>query len=307
MSIPLGNPLRNPLRNPQRNSQRNWRRKGKSCQYAQSVCAPSSEEVLLACGLSGVRTMSLNTGRLSAHEPFNLRDVWGHWGAAYDAHTDTLLLLVTAENRWQRASLVSLRRNASEWLEVQRLNTEIIYYDVHMAVCDSIVLLGANNVATLTVFEVSANHSLHDVGNVTLPQHIRIQFFRGLACTRRDNDTLVAIINGASMSLLLLAPSLPLRLEPLASVNYLNSRTYPSSLLFRGDLLLVAEWNAITETHDIVSLRASGNESLTERRLLLEEGKSVGVRDWTLAGDRLVVIEWQWDLEWDNLLLFDFV
>ena len=81
---------------------------------------------------------------------------------------------------------------------------------------------------------------------------------------------------------LLRLTSLPLRLVPLASV----SLTTPHELLFREDLLLVADWNRATHTEEIVSFCASDN-ALTERRMLLDA--QAGVDVWALASDRLVL------------------
>ena len=84
------------------------------------LCALSADELLLACGDAGLRALSLDTGQLTAREPTALRgDVRR---VAFDARTETLLLLVMAANGWQ---LVSLYRNASEWLEEQRLKTSL--------------------------------------------------------------------------------------------------------------------------------------------------------------------------------------
>ena len=58
----------------------------------------------------------------------------------FGAHTDTLLLLGVVA--WE---LVSLRRSGSEWLEVQRVQTDLKAFApcTHtIAVCDSRVLLG---------------------------------------------------------------------------------------------------------------------------------------------------------------------
>ena len=186
--------------------------------------------------------------------------------------------------------LVSLRRNASEWLEVQRILVPHSYYIVSeetdniinelacAPLCDSRVLLG-NGGNTLYVFDVNEAHTLSDAGNVTLGSE-----FWGVACTRRGNDTLVAFSHRSTVSLHRLA-SLPLRLETLASVNLID----PWHLLFRGDLLLVADWNWEIKTNAIVSFRAADN-ALTERRVLLGAQTGVHVRVWDLAGERLVLV-----------------
>ena len=128
------------------------------------------------------------------------------------------------------------------------------------------------------VFELSAEHTLRDAGNVTLKSDIN-----GVACTRRDGVTLVAFSHADSVSLQRLT-SLPLRLVPLATVSL---PALPNLLLFREDLLLVVYYRDI-ETHAIVSFRTSDN-ALTERRVLLDFQAGEYVSDWTLAGDRLVL------------------
>ena len=211
-------------------------------------------------------------------------------GVAFDAHTDTLLLIVwtSTDDYYQ---LVSLRRNEYEWKEVQRLRTRIRYasYIFQFAVCGSRVLLG--NVYALYVFAVSAEHTLRDAGSVTLQSEIK-----GVACTCRDGDTLIAFSHNTSVSLLRLT-SLPLRLVPLASVDI----TDPRRLLFREQLLFVTVWNEATNTSAIVSFRASGN-ALTERRVLLDAQAGVYVDAWALANDRLVL----WNGHSEELLLYAF-
>ena len=249
--------------------------------------ALSADEVLLACGAAGLRAVSLHTAQLVAHEPTAIRYVYG---VAFDAHSDTLLLIVWSPTG-DYCQLVSLRRNASEWLEVQRLGTRIrhTFYISQFAVCDSRVLLG--NEHTFYVFDVSAEHTLRDAGSVTWQSRFYV-----VACTRRDGVTLVAFSHGTSVSLLRLT-SLPLRLESLATV----SLTEPRRLLFREDLLLVANWNRATHTGAIVSFRVSDN-ALTERRVLIDAQAGVRVGAWALASDRLVLL----NREPDELLVYAF-
>ena len=261
-------------------SNQNLRRSDTEYLFVFDMCALSADEILLACGRAGLRAVSLHTAQLAAYEPTALQNVYR---VAFDTHTDTLLLFVRASTG-DYYQLVSLRRNASEWLEVQRLDTRIhhlSFYIFNFAVCDSRVLLGDGGRNMLHVFAVSAEHTLRDTGSVTLQSEI----YR-VACIRRDGDTLVAFSNDTSVSLLRLT-SLPLRLVPLASFDL----TDPRLLLFREDLLLVADWNKA-----IVSFRASDN-ALTERRVLLDAQAGVNVHAWALAGDRLVL----WDL-WDLLV-----
>ena len=168
---------------------------------------------------------------------------------------------------------MSLRCNTSEWLEVQRLDTDSEDLNSReITVCDSRVLLFGRGRHTFYVFVVSAKHTLHDASNVTLQIA-----FNGVACTRLDNDTLVAFTywNKASFVFLQRLASLP-----LASVSF----TAPYPLLFRRDLLLVADWNRATGLYTIVSFRASV-DALTERRVLLYVQAGVDVDHWVIAGD----------------------
>ena len=296
--------------------------------FVYDMCALSIDEVLLACGAAGLRGVSLHTAQLVAHESSAIREVYG---VAFDAHTDTLLLLVARlaptrdyneynpgdyhysyddYNEYNPGDyhynyddyykidtddyyqLVSLRRNASEWLEVQRLDTRILHNEFfNFAVCDSRVLLVQRGGNKMYVFDVSTEHTLRDAGSLTLQSS-----FYGVTCTRRDGVTLVAFSHDTSVTLLRLT-SLPLRLVPLASV----SLTAPGRLRFRGDLLLVADWNDATGSHAIVSFRASDN-ALTERRVLLDAQAGVRVGAWALASDRLVL--WNWKTE--ELLVYDY-
>ena len=110
-------------------TQQNMRRTATDCLKIWSLCALSAEELLLACGAEGLRALSLDTGQLAARRPtamqYDVRRV------AFDARTDTLLLLVWPPNAGY-IRLVSLRRYANEWLEVQNLSTSIsiIYVSV---------------------------------------------------------------------------------------------------------------------------------------------------------------------------------
>ena len=155
----------------------------------------------------------------------------------------------------------------------------------YMAVCDSRVLLGGGGRNTLYKFALSAKHTLRDAGSVTLQSS-----FHGVACTRRNGVTLVAFSHDTSVSLLRLT-SLPLGLEPLASVSLTGS------LMFREDLLIFV----VIRTHDIVSFRVPNN-ALTERRVLLDTLAGFHVNAWALMGDRLVF----WNFVSDELLVYVF-
>ena len=249
-----------------------------------SLCALSADELLLACGTAGLRALSLRTGQLVAREPTAMRE--DVRSVAYDRQTDTLLLVVCVwQSEWVgKYQLVSLCRNASEWHEVQRLNLKLYELNakIFMEVCDSRVLLGQWGGNALYSFDLSAKHTLQDADKAHLLES------RGFACTRRGNDTLVALPQWPSVSLQQLATHPLQHLKQLATSDVLTS---PQFVLFRGELLLVADWNFDTKTHAIVSLHQMGN-ALAEQRVLLEAKRSVNVNFWTLSGDRLVVSEW---------------
>ena len=79
-----------------------------------------------------------------------------------------------------------------------------------------------------------------------------------------------------------------LRLEPLARTDLVA----PVLVLFRGDLLLVADYNERADTHTIVPFRVTGAE-LNRQRELLNHNTGVRATAWCLAGDRLVVRDWK--------------
>ena len=100
------------------------------------LCALLDEEVLLAYGAADLSALLLNTTQISPH--VSIRGVYGVFAVAFDAKTDTLMLLVAAPQThnidsvdWQ---LVSLRREASEWLEVQRLQTGLTRNAIQLSV-----------------------------------------------------------------------------------------------------------------------------------------------------------------------------
>ena len=265
-----------------------------NCTHVWSLCALPDDVLLIACGRAGLRAVSLNSTQLSAHKPPTIRNVYK---VAFDKHTDTLLLIVAYNDIMY--SLVSLRRNASEWLEVMRLSTNLSTDDDYapvIAVCDSHVLLadGGNN--TVYVFNVNAEHSVIRAGSVSVEN----EFYR-LACTRREGDTLVALANTSSVQLHRLT-SAPLRLDMLSKVDL--EYPSPSGLLFFGGVLLVAHWNNSNE-YAIVSLRVSGN--LTEPRVLFNtrayEGEYLAAV-WALACERLVY--WDFRSLGHRLLVYAF-
>lgn len=250
------------------------------------MSALCDDEVLLACGSDGLRVFSLRTAQLSATV---IRDHVDVRKVAFDAHTDTLLLLVEPSFDEYTAGrvyweLMSLRRDAGEWREVQRLQTDFqteTQFVTNIVVCDSRVLLGTEKGCTVYMFEVSANHTFSAAGSVALQTE-----FNYIACTRLDGDTLVAFSHATSFSLQRLTSQ---GLEPLARVNL----TYAYWLLFRGDLLFVGHINSTTKNTDaILTLRASSKEP-TEQPLLFNARAGVRVRAVALAGDRLVLWDWK--------------
>ena len=117
--------------------QKNMKRNDTEWFYVLSLCSSSDDVVVLACDYLGLRTISLNNSQLSTRTNgvVAFRDVCR---MAFDAHTDTLLLLVSGSIP-DYLDLVSLRRNASDWIEVQCLqnvmNNEGSYPFIE--VCDS--------------------------------------------------------------------------------------------------------------------------------------------------------------------------
>ena len=269
------------------------------CTTVYSVCALSADELLFSCGRKGLHALSLRTGlRTALHSTAHGNDVRK---VAFDTRTGTLTLLARNDsvNNWL---LVSLRRNASEWLEVQRFETILSKNESNfvMAVCDSRVLLSLSGRQDqrMYVFNVSATHTLHQVGQVDMPDPIW-----SLACTRRAADTLVAVGHSGSVSLQRLT-SIPLRFEPIQNATSKNRGTWSQRLLFRGELLLAThyeikyegEWYTIKVF--IVSFRATYT-ALTARRVLFDAG-SFWVSDWTVVGDQLVTAKS------NKLLVYDF-
>ena len=246
-----------------------------------SLCALSNDTVLLACPLLGLRALSLHTGHLSARDPAVVMDVRK---VAYEKHTDTLLLVVKiAADNWQ---LVSLRRkNADEWLEVQRLSIDNnITSNHHLAICGSRVMLGGKNnlKSTMYVFVVSAEHNVRAAGTVAVED--TEPFFK-FACTRLGNDTLFALTHLKHLSLMRLESQ---SLKHLATANFNN----PSDVLFFGDLLLVADADPLEWKNNIIQLLQVSGGRLTEQRRLRDLRADSKMGAWTLANDRLIY----WDM-----------
>ena len=271
------------------------------CISVYSVCALSADELLVSCGYDGLFTLSLRTGLRSAlhfkaHEN-HVRKV------AFDTRTGTLILLVSNNNvcKWLLVSLRRKSRNASEWLEVQRLETiwsSLRAIDFAMTVCDSRVLLARTGEGTLFVFDVSATHTLHQVGQVDNSYPIW-----SLACTRQADDILVAVGHSFSVSLQRLTSN-PLGIEPILNATSKHQSTWTQQLLFRGELLLAAHY--VDLKYVIVSFRATLN-ALTARRVLFNAGDNGYHLDWTIAGDQLVTAYFNYfTASFNSLLVYDF-
>lgn len=259
------------------------------------LCALPNDVLLLACSTKGVRALSLRTEQLFPRD-YALRD---SFSIAFDAATDTLLIAkwvagVDGGMYW----LLSLRSGQHEWSEVHRVQTSTTRTSSPSwaglsLLCNSHVFFGSGERRDrLREFEVNAEHSLRSLGTIQLANE-----FREFACTRDGNDTLVALSHfDRTVSLHRLVA---LRLEPLAVIELVD----PSKLLFRDNLLLIADWNEVIEKHAIVSFVATGGRfTRTYKRHLLEANVGVEVEAWGLAGDQLVV--WDWNSE--DLVVYAF-
>ena len=269
--------------------------------YCYGLCALSDDIVLFACGTDGLRGLSLKRSKLIPNDISTIKEVYG---VAFDLATDTLLLAIvewksdpsffekvanflempfssTRRTLW----LTSLQRGTDGWTEVERVQTDltcfvgkIMWVGISTMSGSRVLLGGGENRDRLYSIQVSPDHRLHRIGSVDLENKVN-QF----ACTREGVDTLVAFSHtNCAVSLHRLAA---LQLEPLARVQL----SAPSRLLFLGRLLLVADWNKKTETHNIVSFATTGGK-LTGKRQLIEATKaSALVDEWCVAGIRLVV------------------
>lgn len=267
----------------ERISHRNLKRFENESLHVCGLCSLSEDTALLACGIAGLRALTLKTGQLSPRDPCSLKHVHS---AAYDAPTDTLLLAVWVESAgggvyW----LVSLRRGAEEWSEVQRVQTEIKHLDFGpwyvtlSSLCDSRVLVGERDTEKLSVFEVVEEHSLRPVGIVLLENQIR-----EFACTRDGPDTLVALShddNSVSLHRLI-----SLRLETLARVKL----TDPWDLMFHGTVLLLSDYINIRK-QAILYMDTHGGR-FSNPRQLLEANAKVRVEQWCLVESNLLVLDY---------------
>ena len=252
-----------------------------------SLCALSGDVVLLLKVTGELQAVSLDS-LFSAHKFYPIQSN-GIYQVAFDSQTDTLLLVV--QNATGKSyELVSLGRDTNGWSVKKRLSVDIDPADSKIAVCLSRLLL-RGRYDKLHVFDVSATHSVSAMGYLALGQENE---FYGFSCTRRDNDTYIALTHASSVSLHRLVSSQPLQLVELANFTLFEpKRSLPHKdlMLFLGARLLVANYNENTQTHAIVTLRASEN-ALTDKRIVnLDSGNDAGVQvnAWTLAGDRLVL------------------
>ena len=160
------------LRLVKRIPKQNWSSSEGESLNVNSVCTFSNNEVLLAVDNAPLRVLSLVTEQLrfiAARDPFaNAIQNGPVHSVAFDSLTDTLLLLVS-DTRTSEYELVTLRlnaSNASEWLQVQRISTNISVTGKlpNNAVCDSRVLLAQWGDSTVYVFNVSTEHTVSAVG-----------------------------------------------------------------------------------------------------------------------------------------------
>ena len=256
------------------------------------MCSISDDAIVIACHSKGLRAVSLHTASLSP-DVCTLTNVVR---VAFDVKTDTILLIVSEEKSafWLGPQitiywLLSLRRDASQWVEVQRLRCEPTEFCVgDLVACNTRVLLAERDFHNrLYAFAVSAEHSIRSVGTVRVDND-----FEQFAATRLDADTLVAfahysVLNKVRNSVSLQLLDAELRLEPLARFALSGS---PYHLLFCGELLLVEDFNKDTRTSEIVSLNTSGGQ-LTSREVILKSNANVNVKMWCLAGNQLVICD----------------
>ena len=205
-----------------------------------------------------------------------------------------------------------MRRNASKWHEMTRLTTDLTYTRHQfpmIAVCNSHVLVLMRWQGNLVyVFKVSAEHSVRNAGSLQLWRWSGYEEWMGLDCTRIGDVTYVAVSHRVPDVVQLL----PLEWyfgSPKLSLFQRHTHDFyrPGLLLFRGDLLLVADCHSSSLKDAIVSFRVSG-DALTEQKKLLvdaaaasdKNGIDVGV--WTVSGNRLVL----WDQRKRALLTYAF-
>lgn len=243
-----------------------------------------SDDILFFAACSCLRAISLRTHKLSEADPCEPKSGTARFcicNVALDAETDTLLLVLWGYHYW----LMSLRRGQTNWIKVQRHPIEQLD---EIAVCNLQILLGNFGEDRLFIFGVNSQHRLSSLCAVVLEN--RYNYF---ACACIDGETLVAFSH--DNALVTLRRLVERRIMQIACIKL----TYPQRLLFRGNELLVADFNERTKSHEIVSLLATSGR-LMLRGSLLPSNASVKVWKWCLSGDRLVV----WDNKSKDILVY---
>ena len=122
--------------------------------YVWSMCALSDDEIMFAVDNAAPHVLSLHTAQwrpLASRDPVDIRNVYK---VAFDAHTDTLLFLMKDANEYKLVTLCRNTSNASEWLQVESISTNISVISIAppvIAMCDSRVLLVELRRATVYV------------------------------------------------------------------------------------------------------------------------------------------------------------
>ena len=145
--------------------------------------------------------------------------------------------------------------------------------------CGSRVVLVDGGRGRLYVFDMDATHSISAEGLYALPFD-----FHEITCTRVGNDTFVAFAHEFSVSRFSLR-----RIDSSEDWHALYDRERfffndPRLLLYYKNLLLIADWNSATKSHEILSLSWTDG-IFTEKQLLLNISELVNVLSWTLFGD----------------------
>ena len=254
-----------------------------SDQIVYDVCAISNDTVLLAYGAAGLRAFSLSKNEVSSRAPAAIRDVYR---VAFDSATDTLVLLVRppdATNCRDNWILVTMRRSASEWIEVQRYDPLLSpASEPEFVLCGTHGIFVERGMNERTLFNVNAYHTLEDwrYSRASLP-------INGLACAVSESNNMeVAFAFESEVSVWRRNPPQFTRLWGF-------NVPAPRRLLFYGHKkLLVTHWNSGTRTYDIVSMRESGSPAtMNKHPILLPNNARFLVRSWTLAGRKIVLVD----------------
>lgn len=273
---------------------RNYKRSEDSDLDIRGLCMLVNCSLLLACGYQGLREIETNND-ISPNEQCNILIKDRVHRVNYDLSTNTLLVVV-----WNSQKLngyiwwiVSYTRdsNSEEWNKMEEHPIEKIAqgYLSDMALCDSKVLIGKENGNELYTFSVNYMHKIRYDKTITLKNKLR-----AFACTKLDDETLIAFSHELSVSLYRLVDS---RLEPLSNV--LIGDTL--GLAFRGNMLIATHMNKSTENREIVSLTVSKGQ-LTSQRTLLVPDRDIQIDNMIVTEERLVVV----DLKSNDLLVYTF-